>query len=110
MAGIKTLTFSQICALPCLPSALPPTPPQAPPIQGIVPAVAGMINLINSKIPLLEYRGCHGLARLCYAAPYGCPNPKEHLKEAKSVAAVLGAIDALVRAGQVWKGVGGLGL
>lgn len=32
---------------------------------------------------------------------------KKHLKEAKSVATVLGAIDALVGAGQLWVGVGG---
>jgi len=23
------------------------------------------------RIPLLEYRGCHGIARICFAAPYG---------------------------------------
>lgn len=45
---------------------------QKPPTDGLVPAVAGYINLINSKNLVLEYRGCHGIARICYKAPYGC--------------------------------------
>lgn len=51
---------------------------------------------MDSRLPLLELRGCQGLARLCYAAPMGCPSPKEVLKESKATAASLDAIDALI--------------
>lgn len=54
------------------PALAPPFFVQKPPTQGLVPAIAAYINLINSKIPLLEYRGSHGIARACYAFPYGC--------------------------------------
>lgn len=53
-----------------LPEACP-WPRPAPPSRGLVPALLGYITLINSRLPLLEYRGCHGMARICFAAPYG---------------------------------------
>ena len=65
-------------------------------MQGLVPAIAAYINLINSRIPLLEYRGSHGIARICYAFPYGCADGREFIKEAKNVVAVLGGVDAVV--------------
>ena len=44
-----------------------------------------------------------GLARICYAAPYGCPalpngesGGREHVEQAKAVAVTLGAVGALV--------------
>jgi hypothetical protein len=51
-------------------------PHAGPPPDGAVPFVASMVSLVNSRIPLLEYRGCHGLARITYSAPYGNPDPK----------------------------------
>lgn len=71
-------------------SYLPPTPlpepaasswpKQTPPTQGLVPIIAAFITLINTRTPLLEYRGCHGLTRICYSAPYGTPDTKAYLK------------------------------
>ncbi|KAG1678758.1 hypothetical protein FOA52_012798 [Chlamydomonas sp. UWO 241] len=69
--------------------------PKAP-TEGLVPTIAGYINLINSRLPMLEYRGSHGLARICFQAPYGCPDERNYTKEAKAVVAVLGGVDALV--------------
>ena len=45
---------------------------------------------------LLEYRGCHGIARICYVAPYGCDDGLEYVNEAKAVVAMLGGIEALI--------------
>ena len=45
---------------------------------------------------LLEYRGCHGIARICYVAPYGCDDGREYVSEAKAVVAMLGGIEALI--------------
>jgi hypothetical protein len=62
--------------LPCM----PPTPlpeglawpgKSGAPSPGLVPSILAYIQLINTRLPLLEYRGCHGIARICYAAPYG---------------------------------------
>lgn len=63
--------------------SLPPEigwPFQKPPTPGLVPTIAGYINLINSRLPLLEYRGSHGLARACFQAPYMCPDERNHIK------------------------------
>ncbi len=70
--------------------------PGAPPTDGIVPYMGVMVGLVNTCNPLMEYRGCHGLARMTYTAPYGCPDPKGFLKEAKAVASALGAVEALI--------------
>eukprot|EP00198_Chlamydomonas_reinhardtii_P003541 XP_001692877.1 flagellar associated protein [Chlamydomonas reinhardtii] len=66
------------------------------PPEGVVPYIAAMVGLVNTGVPLMEYRGCHGLARMTYTAPYACPEPKPFLKEAKAVAAALGGVEALV--------------
>ena len=58
--------------------------------------MAGYINLVNSRNPLLEYRGGHGLARICYVAPYGCDDGAGYVREAKALTTVLGGIDSLV--------------
>lgn len=89
-------------ALPAL--ALPPSLPlKRPPTPGIVSAIAGFINLVSSKNLLLELRGCQGIARICFAPPYGCPTPSSpggggsggaHLDEAKAVVALLGGVQA----------------
>ncbi|GIL66635.1 hypothetical protein Vafri_20126 [Volvox africanus] len=68
----------------------------ARPTDGVVPYTAAMVGLINTQVPLMEYRGCHGLARMTYTAPYGCPESKAFLREAKAVATGLGAVEALV--------------
>ena len=60
-----------------------------------MPTLAAYINLVNSGHPLLEYRGSHAIARLCYAAPYGVENVRQHIRDAKAVTAILGGIDAL---------------
>jgi hypothetical protein len=51
------------------------------------------------RVPILEYRGCHGLTRICYAAPYGCTpeQGREYLRDAKTAAALAGAIDVLIK-------------
>ena len=101
-----------------LPPSLPPSlPVQKPPTPGLVSAIAGFINLVSSKEPLLELRGCQGLARICYAPPYGCPPPAPsssssstpgggggvsgHLDEAKAVIALLGGVQACLGGGRV---------
>ena len=70
-------------------------PLEGAPHQGIVPYISSMVFLVNSRVPLLEYRGCHGLARICYAAPYACPQPKEFLRQAKAGMAMLGGLDVI---------------
>eukprot|EP00798_Chlamydomonas_sp_ICE-L_P023775 gene23775-9334_t len=71
-------------------------PYQNAPPPGMVPVLAAHINLINSRLPILEYRGCHAIARMCFAHPYRCPDGKSYVRDAKAVSAVLGAVDALV--------------
>ncbi|KAJ9524025.1 hypothetical protein QJQ45_022487, partial [Haematococcus lacustris] len=75
-----------------------PWPKPTPPSAGIVPAVTAYIHLVNSRQPLLEYRGCHGIARICFAAPYGSSTEggREYTREAKAATAVLGGVDALI--------------
>ena len=97
---------------PLFPPSLPPRAEATPP--GLVSAVAGFINLVSSKEPLLELRGCQGIARICYAPPYGCPPPTPsstpapgggggrgsgHLDEAKAVVALLGGVQVRRGAG-----------
>lgn len=61
---------------------------------------------MNSKIPVLEFRGCHGLARMCYTIPYGAPFPKEFSTQSKALVNALGGLDALVallrRTNKMW--------
>eukprot|EP00798_Chlamydomonas_sp_ICE-L_P025213 gene25213-10858_t len=71
-------------------------PYDTPPPPGMVPTLAAHINLINSRIPILEYRGCHAVARMCFAAPYRSSNSKNFVRDAKAVSAVLGAVDAII--------------
>ena len=52
--------------------------------------------LINTRLPVLELRGCQAIGRVSFAAAHGCPSSKDILREAKAAAACLGAIDALV--------------
>ncbi|GAX81636.1 hypothetical protein CEUSTIGMA_g9064.t1 [Chlamydomonas eustigma] len=92
-----TERFSNLSTFPLI--ELPPEIKwgvQKPPTFGLVPTIAGYINLINSKIPVLEYRGCHGIARICYSAPYGCTKQREFVNEAKAVVAMLGGVEALI--------------
>ncbi len=65
------------------------------PVMGTRPCVC---VCVSCRIPLLELRGCHGVARICYAAPYGASSEqgREFLRDAKTGAALLGGIDALV--------------
>jgi hypothetical protein len=86
---------------------MPPTPlpdgfawPHATgPHPGIISATLGYITLISSRIPLLEYRGCHGITRMCYVAPFGASpeQAREFLRDAKTVTAMAGVIDVLVK-------------
>lgn len=68
--------------------------------------VCFQVMLVNSKIPVLEFRGCHGLARMCYTIPYGAPSPKEFSTQAKALVNALGGLDALVallrRTNKMW--------
>ncbi|KXZ56071.1 hypothetical protein GPECTOR_2g953 [Gonium pectorale] len=79
-----------------LPAEVSGLPAGSQPTDGVVPFAAAMTGLVNTQVPLMEYRGCHGLARMTYTAPYGCPDPKAYLREAKAVAAALGGVEALI--------------
>jgi len=91
--------YSNLRSMPVVP--LPENckwPKPSPPSDGLVASLLASITLINSRIPLLEYRGCHGIARLCFAAPYGATpeGGREYLREAKAAAAILGGVDAMI--------------
>jgi hypothetical protein len=73
---------------------MPPTPlpegltwpgKSGQPSPGLVPSILAYIQLVNTRLPLLEYRGCHGIARVCYAAPYGATPEVGEREEACSV-------------------------
>ncbi|MEW5306191.1 MAG: hypothetical protein WDW36_008675 [Sanguina aurantia] len=71
-------------------------PLRSTPAAGLVPYITAMVMLVNSRVPVLEYRGCHSLARICYTTPYGAPSPKEFSTQAKALVNTLGGLDALV--------------
>ncbi|GAX83592.1 hypothetical protein CEUSTIGMA_g11017.t1 [Chlamydomonas eustigma] len=96
--GFFTERFSNMAHFPAvhLPSEIK-WPLKNPPTEGLVPTIACYISLINSRLPLLELRGCLGIARIAYSAPYGATEWRRYITEAKAVATALDGIKSLLR-------------